>query len=83
MNENENYIFGADSGTAPIEVIVAIVAVVAIDWIRGLILCEDEGDEGGNIAHVEDGVGFYIGSGPTHYMPQLQLSTNTTLSFNL
>ena len=77
---NENYIFGVDGGTAPIE---AIVAVVAIDWIRGLILCEDEGDEGGNIAHVEDGVGFYIGSGSTHYMPQLQLSMNTILSFNL
>ena len=77
---NENYIFGVDGGTAPIE---AIVAVVAIDWIRGLILCEDEGDEGGNIAHVEDGVGFDIGSGSTHYMPQLQLSMNTILSFNL
>ena len=75
-----------DGGIAPIEAIEAIVAVVAIeaiDWIRGLILCEDEGDEGGNIAHVEDGVGFYIGSGSTHYMPQLQLSMNTILSFNL
>ena len=80
MNENENYIFGVDGVIAPIE---TIEAIEAIDWIRGVILCEDEGDEGGNIAHIEDGVGFYIGSGPTHYMPQLQLSTNTTLSFNL
>ena len=30
MNENENYIFGADSGTAPIVAIEAIVAIVAV-----------------------------------------------------
>ena len=38
MNENETYIFGADSGTAPIEAIEAIVAIEAIEGcMRGII----------------------------------------------